>query len=262
MLQREGQTDFVHPNYSSEMATHRLPQTSALVDSKLEIALDTGTTFELEFIEPNRVVWQSGAERGTDWCEAVEVAPDTFFIDMTFACRPRQSQTFVVSTETRQALGVRTVIREGNFGKKPRAVHVLTPGQIGDPATPPTGHKPGPTRDLFGLRAIYTYHPELIFEHAYLNTDRYCWQCLAGPLRGQADVEMCSIYKWDDNQYIFCWREFGLPVSTVFFYDWYQMRSTGKFFSVKDDGVVVNTPAGAIINKISLAFYPPNIQPL
>jgi hypothetical protein len=155
MFQREGQTDFVHENYSSEMATYRLPQTSALVDNKLDITLDTGTTFELEFVEQNKVVWQSGAERGADWCETVEVAPDTFFIDMTFASRPRQSQTFIISTETRQALGVRTVIREGDFGKKPRAVHVLTAGQIGDPAIPPSGRKPGPTRELFGLRALH-----------------------------------------------------------------------------------------------------------
>jgi hypothetical protein len=262
MFQRQDQTEYPHEEYASEMAIYRPPQTSALVAGKIKITLDTGTTFDLEFIERNKVVWQCGAERGTDWCEAVEVAPNTFFIDMTFTSRPRQSQTFIVSTETRQALGIRTVIREGDIGQKPRAVHVLTAGQIGDPAIPPTGRKPGPTRDLFGLRAIYAYNPGLIFEHAYLNTDRYCWHCLAGPLKGHADVEMCSIYKWDDNQYIFCWREFGLAVSAVFFYDWYQMRSTGKLFAIGNDGTIANRPAGALINKISMAFYPLDAQPL
>jgi hypothetical protein len=70
------------------------------------------------------------------------------------------------------------------------------------------------------------------------------------------------MYKWDDNQYVFSWREFGLPVSTVFFYNWNQMRSTGKFFAIGDDGVIANTPAGALIKKLSMAFYPLDAQPL
>jgi hypothetical protein len=262
MPQREGETDYKYEDYASEMATHRLPQTSALVQSKMKITLDSGAAFDLDFVDRNQVAWKNGGEGGTDWCEAVEVAPKTYFIDMTFSQKPRETQTFIVSTETRQTLGIRSIIREGDIGKEPRAVHILTPGQIGDTKIPPTGRKPAPTRDLFGLRAIYTYNPGQVFEHAYLNAERYCWHCVVGPLKGQADVEKCSIYKWDDNQYIFCWREFGLPVSTVFFYDWYQMRSTGKFFAIGDDGKFANTPAGALINKLSIAFYPLNAQPL
>jgi hypothetical protein len=262
MPQREGETDYKYEDYASEMATHRLPQTSALVNSKLKVTLDSGTTFDLEFIDRNKVAWKSAAERGTDWCEAVEVSPNTYFVDMTFNHQPRQTQTFIVSTETHQALSIRTIMREGDIGKDPRAVQLFTPGRIGDPAVPPTGRKPAPTRDLFGLRAIYTYNPGQVFEHAYLNAERYCWHCVVGPLKGQADVEKCTIYKWDDNQYIFCWREFGLPVCTVFFYDWNQMRSTGKFFAIGEDGALANTPAGALINKLSMAFYPLNAQPL
>ncbi len=262
MPQREGDTDYRYEDYASEMATHRLPQTSVLVGNKLKITFDSGTAIDLDFIDRNKTTWQSGAEQGTDWCEVIEVAPNTYFIDMTFRHQPRQTQTFIISTETYQALGIRTIMREGEIGKEPRAVHHFLPGQIGDPAVSPTGRKPAPTRDLFGLRAIYTYNPGQIFEHAYLNAERYCWHCLAGPLKGQADVERCTIYKWDDNQYIFCWREFGLPVSTVFFYNWSQMRSTGKFFAIGEDGSLVNTPAGALISKLSMAFYPLNAQPL
>jgi hypothetical protein len=262
MPQREGETDYKYEDYASEMATHRLPQTSALVDTKLRISLDSGISYDLEFLERNKVAWQCGGERGTDWCEAVEVAPSTYFIDITLAHQPRQTQTFVVNTETRQALSVRTIMREGDIGKDPRAIHHLTAGQIGDPSVAPTGRKPAPTRDLFGLRAIYSYNPRQVFEHVYLNAERYCWHCIVGPLKGQADVEMCTIYKWDDDQYVFCWREFGLPVSTVFFYDWHQMRSTGKFFAIGDDGKLANTPAGALITKLSMAFYPPDARPL
>ena len=208
------------------------------------------------------MIWQRENERGTDWCEVVEVAPQTFFVDMTYAHQPRQSQTFIVNLQTRRVLAIGTLLREGEVGKEPRAVHQFSDGVLGDPSLPPTGYKPAPTRDLIGLRGLYDYGPEHVFEHIYLNSERYAWQCIIGPLRGQADVDFSTIYKFDDNQYVFAFREFGLPVSTVFFYNWDQMRATGKFFAVGEDGAIANTPAGALIKKLSMAFYPLDMQPL
>jgi hypothetical protein len=262
MPQQEGSTDYKYEDYSSKMAVNRLAQTAALVNQTIKITLDSGTSFELEFVDRNKVIWQSDNAHGTDWCEVVEVAPQTYFVDMTFAHQPRQSQTFIINTETRQVLGVRTIMREGDVGKEPRAAHKFSPGVLGDPAIPPTGRKPAPTRDLIGLRGLYDYGPEHCFEHIYLNSERYAWQCIIGPLRGQADVDFSTVYKFDDNQYIFAFREFGLPVSTVFFYNWDQMRSTGKFFAIGDDGAIANTPAGAFIKKLSVAFYPLDAQPI
>jgi hypothetical protein len=259
--QREGETDYRYEDYASKVAVNRLPPTDALVNQTIKITLDTGASFDLEFVGRHEVVWRSDDERGRDWCEVVEVAPQTYFVDMTFAHQPRQSQTFIVGLETRRVLAIRTIMREGDVGKEPRAVHEFSPGVLGDPAVPPTGRKPTPTRDLIGLRGLYDYGPEQCFEHIYLNSERYVWQCIIGPLRGQGDVDMASYYKFDDNQYIFAFREFGLPVSTVFFYNWDQMRSTGKFFAIGDDGAIANTPAGALIHKLSVAFYPLDMQP-
>jgi hypothetical protein len=262
MPQKEGTTDYQYEDYASKVAVNRLPQTEALVNQTMKITLDSGASFELEFVDRNEVTWQSGDKRGTDWCEAVEVAPQTYFVDMTFADQPRQSQTFVVNVQTRQVLGIRTIMREGDIGKEPRAVHEFSPGVLGDPETPPAGRKPAPTRDLIGLRGLYDYGPQQCIEHIYLNTERYVWQGIVGPLRGDADVDMASYYKFDDNQYVFTFREFGLPVSTVFFYNWDEMRSTGKFFAVGEDGAIANTPAGAFIHKLSMAFYPLDMQPI
>jgi hypothetical protein len=262
MPQREGETDYKYEDYASKVAVNRLPPTTALVNQTMKITLDAGISFDLEFADRNKVIWQSEDEHGTDWCEVMEVAPQTYFIDMIFTHQPRQSQTFIVNMQTRQVLAIRTIMREGDVGNEPRAVHDFSPGVLGDPAIPPTGRKPGPTRDLIGLRGLYDYGPEQCFEHIYLNSERYAWQCIIGPLRGQADVDHSTIYKFDDNQYIFAFREFGLPVSTVFFYNWDQMRSTGKFFAIGEDGAIANTPAGAIIKKLSMAFYPLDMQPL
>ncbi|MBI5584999.1 MAG: MoaF N-terminal domain-containing protein [Deltaproteobacteria bacterium] len=261
MSQREGETNYKYEDYASEMAYHRLPQSEALVGRDLRITLDSGSVFELRFEGPHQVSWRSGTGRGTDWGEAVEVAPQAYFIDLTFAQEPRQSQTFLINLQTRQVLGIRTIMRAGDVGREPRAVHEFSPGILGDPTVPPTGCKPAPTRDLVGLRALYTYNPNQCFEHIYLNTKRYVWHCVVGPLKGEADVDFHTTYKFDTNQYVFCFREFGLPVSTVFFHNWDQMRETGKFFAIGEDGTVANTPAGALIRKLSVTFYPEDQQP-
>jgi hypothetical protein len=262
MPQQEGETNYKYEDYASGVAANRLPQTIALVNQTMNITLDSGISFTLEFADRNKVIWRSNDEHGTDWCEVVEVAPQTYFIDMTFTHQPRQSQTFIVNLQSRQVLAIRTIMREGDVDPEPRAVHEFSPGVIGDPKIPPTGRKPAPTRDLIGLRGLYDYGPNQCFEHIYLNSERYVWQCIIGPLRGQGDVDLASYYKFDDNQYIFAFREFGLPVSTVFFYNWDQMRSTGKFFAIGEDGTLANNPAGALITKLSMAFYPPDMQPL
>lgn len=262
MPQQEGETDYQYEDYASELAFNRLPPTAALVNQTIKITLDSRTAFELEFVDRNKVTWQSDNVRATDWCEVVEVAPKTYFVDMTFAHQPRQSQTFVANVQTRQVLAVRTIMREGDVGKEPRAIHEFSPGVLGDPAIPPTGRKPAASRDLVGLRGLYVYGPGQCFEHIYLNSERYVWQCIIGPLRGESDVDLATFYKFDDNQYVFCFREFGLPVSTVFLYNWDQMRSTGKFFAIGEDGAIANTPAGALIKKLSMAFYPLDMQPI
>jgi hypothetical protein len=262
MPQAEGTTDYTYEDYASKLAVNRLPQTDALVNQKMSITLDSGVAFGLEFVDRNKVIWQSGGESNTDWCEVVEVAPQTYFIDMTFTHKPRQSQTFIVNVRARQVLAIGTIMRAGDVGKEPRAVHEFWPGVLGDAAIPPTGRKPEPTRDLIGLRGLYDYGPEQVVEHIYLNSERYAWHGIIGPLRGEGDVDMSSMYKFDDNQYIFAFREFGLPVSTVFFYNWDQMRLTGKFFAIGDDGAIANTPAGAFIKKLSMAFYPLDMQPV
>ena len=262
MPQHEGQTDYKYEDYASEVAVNRLSKTAALVYQTIIITLDSGKSFSLQFVDRNQVIWHSGEQGGADWCEVVEVAPQTFFIDITFTHLPRESQTFIINIQTRQVLAVRSIMREGDVGNEPRAIHQFSAGVLGDPTRPPDGRKPAPTRDLIGLRGLYDYGPKQCIEHIYLNSERYAWHGIIGPLRGQGDVDMASYYKFDDNQYIFAFREFGLPVSTVFFYNWDQMRSTGKFFAIGEDGAIANTPAGAFIMKLSMAFYPHDQLPI
>ena len=89
------------------------------MNQTLDITLGLGMSFKLEFTGRNEVTWRSGNEGGKDWCESVEVAAHTYFIDMTFTQLPRESQTFIVNTHPRQVLGIRTNLREGDVGKEP-----------------------------------------------------------------------------------------------------------------------------------------------
>lgn len=262
MPQREGETDYKYEDYAADMAFHRIAATDDLVDQSMKITLDSGVVYDLQFKSAKEVGWKNGSESGTDWYEAIVVAPQTYYIDLTFTDTPRKTVTFFVNTETRQALAVTSFIREGEIGKEPRAVQDFTPGVLGDPSVPPTGFKPAPTRDLIGLRAMYVYNPNQCFEHIYLNEKRYAWHCIGGPLKGESDVELHITYKFGVNQYIFSWREFGLPVCTVFFHNWDEMRETGKFLAIGEDGKIANTPAGALIRKLSVTFYPEEVSPL
>src|SRR5512146_2971578 len=101
MSQREGETNYKYEDYASDMAFHRLPQSVALVGQKLRVSLDSGTSYDLDVIEQNRVSWRNGNKSSTDWCEVVEVAPHTYFFDMTFKDEPRHTQTFILNTVTR-----------------------------------------------------------------------------------------------------------------------------------------------------------------
>jgi hypothetical protein len=262
MPQKEGETDYKYEDYAADMAYHRIPATNELAGQEMKITLDNGKVFDLKFNSAKEVAWQSEGESGSDWYEAIEVADKVSYIDMTFAKNERRCVTFFVNTETRQALCVDTFMREGEINNEPRAIQDFTPGVLGDPSVPPTGFKPQPTRDLIGLRALYTYNKNQCFEHIYLNGQRYAWHCIVGPLKGESDVEMHITYKFGINQYIFSWREFGLPVCTVFFHNWDQMKETGKFFAIGEDGKIANTPAGALIRKLSVSFYPDDQQPL
>ena len=78
MPQEEGKTNYKYEDYASEVAANRLPQSAALVDQKMAITLESGTTFEVEFADQNTIIWQSGDESGTDWCDA---ASTTHVID-------------------------------------------------------------------------------------------------------------------------------------------------------------------------------------
>jgi hypothetical protein len=250
-----------YEDFSAGIDYNRLPPTDELVNTKLDIHLASGEAVTLNFTGKHQVAWTDGQGRGTDWAEAIKVGENVFFIDMTIQSRPRDARTLIVNNKTLRVLSILSRVREEKIEGEPLVVQKFDPGLlVGKPAG--FSPEPAPTRDLIGLRGFYRYSPNHLYEHIYLSSQRYAWQCLVGEQRGHGDVDLATTYKFDDKQYIFTFREFIIPVASVFFYNMEDMRSTGKFLGVTADGAISNRPAGAFIQKASMTFYDKQWEPV
>ncbi len=251
-----------YDDFARGIATNRLPQTDALVGRNVRITSKSGQIAEFAFTAKHDVAWAARGKAGVDWYEAIEVAPEVYFVDMTFALAPKETLTCIVNLKSRRALSIRTLVRDERIGGEPLVAQEFESGILGDATTAPAAMEPAPTRDLIGLRALYTYSPDHVYEHIYLSSQRYAWQCLKGVQRGHGDVDLATTYKFDDDQYLFTFREFLIPVASVFFYNLKEMRSTGKFLGLTGDGAIENKPAGAFIERVSMTYYPHGVAPV
>ncbi|MBB6485987.1 MoaF C-terminal domain-containing protein [Rhizobium lusitanum] len=240
--------------------TNRLPATDALAGSSHKVAFDDGRKLELAFGKEH-VKWSDGKDSATDKAEVIEVAPNTYFVEIVFAGRSKEAETLILNVETRRALSIYSIVRElkDSVGE-PQVAQIFRPGIIEGGVV--SGQAPAESRDLIGLRAHFTYSPNHVYEHTYLSSQRYAWQCLVGVQRGHGDVDLTTTYKFDENQYIFTFREFKIAVASTFFYNFNDMRSTGKFLGITGDGRIQNSPAGAFIRKASMTYYLPGQEPV
>lgn len=249
-----------YDDFAAGIATNRLPASAALSGRLVAFHLPDGD-LSLRFEDAHRVHWRDVRGEGSDWYEAIPIDRDVWFLDMTFAARPLEALTLVFDATTRRALGIRCRVRdEAEAGAMPRVAQDFLPGTLAGGAV--TGPAPAPTRDLIGLRTLQTYSPNHTYEHTYLNSERYCWQCLVGVQRGQGDVDLASYFRFAEGLYVFSFREFLIPVASVFLFDFNNLRSTGKFLGITGGGVVENNPAGAYIRKLSQSFYPQSASPI
>ena len=240
--------------------TNRLPATEALAGSSHTISFEDGRRLELAFAR-GEVKWSDGKDSATDKAEVIEVAPNTYFVEIVFAGRSKEAETLILNIQTRRVLSIYSIVRDAKDAVgEPQVAQIFRPGVIaGGAASGPVPHE---SRDLIGLRAHFTYSPNHVYEHSYLSSQRYAWQCLVGVQRGHGDVDLTTTYKFDENLYIFTFREFKIAVASTFFYNFNDMRSTGKFLGITGDGRIQNSPAGAFIRKASMTYYLPGQEPV
>lgn len=248
---------------TSDIATNRLPSTDALAGKHVLITLENGGKLDFFCTKKHALTWTEAGSASEQWYEAIMVSPDVYFVDVTFTMRPKEALTLIVNLKTGRVLSIRSIVRdEGTYQGEPRVAQEFVTGTLDGVNISPASFKPAITRDLIGLREVSTYGPGHTYEHIYLNAERYCWQCLVGVQRGQGDVDMASYYKYDDELYIFTFREFIIPVASVFFFNFADRRSTGKFLGVTSEGAIENRPAGAFMEKVSMTYYHKDAEPL
>lgn len=249
-------------DFAAGIATNRLPLTGALVGQTFYIAFEDGRALDLTFELHAMVHWSDATSHGTDRAETILVAPDTYFIDLAFASLPTEAETVILNAKTGQVLSIRSIVREAGANPgEPRVAQIFRAGRTNGISSSGTT-APHLTRDLIGLRAHYTYSPNHVYEHTYMSSERYAWQCLVGVQRGHGDADLTTTYKFANNQYVFTFREFIIPVASTFFYNFDDMRSTGKFLGVTGAGRVENNPAGATIRKVSMTAYLDGEEPV
>lgn len=249
-------------DFAAGIDTNRLPTTD-LAGQRWVLAQAGGPPVELCFRSADQLDWSEGTAAGIDGYEAVEVAAGTYFLARTLADRPYDSQVTVVHLPTARTITVTSTIAAEPVPGVPRVSQVFASGtvDIGD-GRPIRGTEPGPTRDLIGWRALYRYSPNHLYEHVYLNAQRYCWQCLVGEQRGHGDVDLATTWKLAPQLYVFTFREFRIPVAATWCYNLDTMRSTGRFFGLAGDGTVRSAPGGAYITSLGRAEYPDDGGPV
>jgi hypothetical protein len=230
---------------------NRLPRTAALAGTSHVI---DGGRRELHFATADRVRWSDGGRSAEDWYEAVEVRPGVFFVTLTFAGEPLRAEVVVVDTGRGRTLTIGSHIADRPTPGRPRVSQTFRPGTLA--GTTPAGEPAAPTRDLIGWRALYRYSPNHLYEHVYLSSERYAWQCLVGEQRGHGDVDLASTWSLGDNLYVFTFREFLIPVAATWLYDLDAMRTTGVFFGLGASGAAQCAPGGAFITELGRVTYP------
>lgn len=247
-----------YDEFAAGIDTYRLPGVS-LAGTSLTLTLSDSSSLTLAFDDAT-VTWSGLGGAGEDPYDAVAVRPDVTFVNLPLETREREAITIVYSTTTHRAIVVRSRIAAEPVEGTPQVGQefwsAVTDGG------PPTGAEPGPSRDLIGKRNVYRYSPQHLYEHVYVSSRRYAWQCLEGVQRGHGDMDLSTVWKFADGLYLFCFREFRIAVASVWLHDLgYQLMTTGIFLGLNGEGQSEHSRAGGHIYPLGSVSYP-DVQPV
>lgn len=246
-----------YDDFAHGIDTFRLPNAD-LAGTAYRLAAADGAEFELELGADARVRWRgpaTGGEWHDDPIDAVRVRDDVVFLNIPAESIDRTAVTFMLSERTgRGIVTVSTIAPEAIEGTPQVSQEFTAVELVGGT---PSGEDPAPSRDLIGVRNLYRYSPSHLYEHVYLSSQRYGWQCIEGVQRGHGDTDLSTVWKLDDDLYLFCFREFRIPVASVWLHDFGpQLKTTGVFLGLGADGEPSHSRAGGDIIVWTKATYP------
>ncbi|MBS1897542.1 MAG: MoaF N-terminal domain-containing protein [Actinobacteria bacterium] len=247
-----------YDEFAAGIDTFRLPNTD-LAGTALALTLDDGSSLSLDF-GAGTVDWSGLGASGTDPYDAVAVRDDVVFVNLPLVSREREALTVVYSTTSHRATVIRSRIAAEAVEGTPQVAQEFWAATTDGGA--PTGEQPGPSRDLIGKRNVYRYSPYHLYEHVYVSSQRYAWQCLEGVQRGHGDMDLSTVWKFADGLYLFCFREFRIAVASVWLHDLgYQLMTTGIFLGLNGEGAAEHSRAGGHIYPLGSVSYP-DAQPV
>src|SRR5262245_10373572 len=98
-----------YEDFAAGIDANRLPGFHGLTGTKWLLDVESNPPLELSFQSSNALNWKSGSEQGAgDWYEAIQIAADTYFLDITFASKPLEALTLLVNTATKRVLSIRS----------------------------------------------------------------------------------------------------------------------------------------------------------
>ncbi|AJT41303.1 MoaF C-terminal domain-containing protein [Psychromicrobium lacuslunae] len=250
-----------YDEFADGIDSFRLPQ-SDRSGQHLEFVLDSGETLAVDFLDAQTAQWSAALEllsdsQGKAEYDAVQVRSEAYFLNLKL---DGSSLTVAYSTATGRAVLVESLIAETESPGVPRVRQHFQAARL--QGVQASGEQPAESRDLIGLRNIYRYSPSHLYEHVYISSERYAWQCLEGVQRGHGDMDLATVWKLAEGLYVFCFREFRIPVASVWLHDLgYQLKTTGIFLGLNGSGEVEHSRGGGDIYPLGSVRYP-DAQPI
>ncbi|GAA3882421.1 hypothetical protein GCM10022381_25870 [Leifsonia kafniensis] len=118
---------------------------------------------------------------------------------------------------------------------------------------------------LVGHRVIWRYSDTDEYEHNYLNSGTFVWQCLRGVERGLSELDPSRAYAIADGLYFFHWSEVDLVVESALVVDLHALRTYGRFYALDaGDAELRHHQFGAVGELLGVAIYPsdPDYRPV
>ncbi|WP_040167556.1 MoaF C-terminal domain-containing protein [Microbacterium gorillae] len=253
-----------YDEFAAGIDTYRMPAAD-LGGTAVSLRFDEDTALSITFEDATTATWTSdgllSASGGNrDPYDAVRVRDDVYFVSLPLESRAREAITVVWSTMSGRAMLVHSAIAPEATAGVPQVGQTFAAGVVEGITV--TGAKPGPSRDLIGMRNVYRYSPNHLYEHVYLSSERYAWQCVQGEQRGHGDVDMSTVWRFEHGLYLFCFREFVIPVASVWLHDLgYALRTTGVFLGINGQGAAQHSRAGGHIYPLGRVSYP-DVEPV
>jgi NAD(P)-dependent dehydrogenase (short-subunit alcohol dehydrogenase family) len=250
---------------ASGLSVNRQASTDQLVGQNLRFETEAGKTVGLQFTKDG-VDWDAlpgitYASAGRCATDVVEVAPDVLLITVMLPAETLETMQVIFDQSTRRAFFVASRFSDlqAPFERKTRLTQTFTNAVVQSDTA--SGAPIEPTRDLLGLRALYHYSENTVYEHIYLNSKWYSYQCLKGMRAGDCGTDEASYFKVRDGVYVVTWREILIDLAAVFVYDMDAKRATGMAWGAPGDLVQPKyIPTGSWFEKMNEPGYPDGID--